>query len=161
MHERAVGHAVGDPVEQRRARITAKTRVDDLDGGQRRHGIGHFLVRVRASAGRHVALETERDLGFDAQQRHGARGYTSTRFVHPRAQQRAARHAAIGRRADFPAADRFAEPQRRRRLDRMRLRQRHRTAIDRKGVERGSARARVAQDPDGFGDRARRHRDET
>ena len=55
--------------------------------------------------------------------------------------------AAIRRRADFPAADRFAEPQRRRRLDRMRLRQRHRTAVFRKGVEARVRRAASQQDP--------------
>src|SRR5207253_10510975 len=87
VNERPVRHEVGDPVEQRRVRITSKPRIDDLDCRQRRDGGRDFAAIVFALARGQIAVEPEGNFRFDPEQWDDCRRYSVAAAIRPRAEE--------------------------------------------------------------------------
>ena len=126
-----------------------KTGIDDLDRRVQGRIPGHLGTLVRLGARRQVMAEAKRDLAFDGDQPQFAGGIGGrARPDHPGIDRRA---EGFGRRrggADFPAADRLAEPAHDRILDLVGVRIRVRPARRRQLGDRLAA-PRGAQQPGG------------
>ena len=150
LHERAVGHAVGDALDQRRALVVPEARVDDLDGRKSRDGGRDVIVRVRAVARREVAVEAKGDFGLHAAQRHQRRANRATAWNYSRFQDRSAHGLAVQRRSDFPARDGLAQCVDGRILDGQRLVDVHGATGCRQSVEQDARASCLHQQICGF-----------
>ncbi len=150
---RAVRHAVGGALDQRRALVVAIAGGDDLDGRKRDDAVGNLFVRIGVAARRRIAEETKADLRLHAQQRHVARLDRAAASHDAGGEQHAVAEPAFDHAADFPSRDALAQLRDGRGLDAQRFVQRRRTAVLGQSLERSTRAACRNQQRCGLGDR--------